>query len=153
VSTSPRFTSAVDWPHAASALTLARFGDELQVAWKLTIQRFLSLQLQGSKHGRATLATLRRQVFARGEPSREALIGALETLATSDLRAEVAEIAHPALVVAGSRDTLAFPAAGKWLAERLLHGRFAPIEGAAHVPFLSHPDTFDAVLDPFLGDN
>jgi pimeloyl-[acyl-carrier protein] methyl ester esterase len=150
VATSPRFTAAADWPHAAARETLARFGDELQVAWKLTIQRFLSLQLQGSEHGRATLAALRQQVFARGEPSAEALFGALETLATADLRTEVASIAQPALVVSGSRDTLAFPEAGRWLAGRLPDGRFAPIDGAAHVPFLSHPDAFAAALDPFL---
>jgi pimeloyl-[acyl-carrier protein] methyl ester esterase len=150
VATSPRFTAAPDWQHAASGETLARFGDELHVAWKLTIQRFLSLQLQGSEHGRATLAALRQQVFARGEPSQQALFGALETLATTDLRAEVAGIAQPALVVAGSRDTLAFPAAGRWLAEHLADARYAPIDGAAHVPFLSHPDAFAAALDPFL---
>jgi pimeloyl-[acyl-carrier protein] methyl ester esterase len=152
VATSPRFTAAPDWPHAASAQTLSRFGDELHVAWKLTIQRFLALQLQGSEHGRVTLAALRRQVFARGEPSPKALFGALETIATTDLRAEAAEIAQPALVVSGSRDTLAFPAAGQWLAGRLPGARFAPIDGAAHVPFLSHPAAFAAVLDPFLDD-
>ena len=150
IATSPRFTAAEDWPHAASAQTLARFGDELHVAWKLTIQRFLSLQLQGSEHGRATLAALRRQIFARGEPSSKALVGALETLATTDLRAEVPDIAQPALVVSGSRDTLAFPGAGRWLGERLPGARFAPIDGAAHVPFLSHPDAFGAALDTFL---
>ncbi|HVN36459.1 MAG TPA: pimeloyl-ACP methyl ester esterase BioH [Casimicrobiaceae bacterium] len=150
VSTSPRFTAAADWPHAASGETLARFGDELHVAWKLTIQRFLSLQLQGSEHGRATLATLRQQVFARGQPSQRALFGALETLATADLRGEVAGIAQPAIVVAGGRDTLAYPGAGQWLAERLPDARYAPIDGAAHVPFLSHPDSFAAALDPFL---
>ena len=150
VATSPRFASAADWPHAASAQTLARFGDELHVAWKLTIQRFLALQLQGSEHGRATLAALRRQVFARGEPSPKALFGALDAIATADLRAEVPQIAQPALVVAGRRDTLAFPEAGQWLAERLPDARFAPIDGAAHVPFLSHPDAFAAALDPFL---
>ena len=150
VATSPRFTAAADWPHAASAQTLARFGDELHVAWKLTIQRFLALQLQGSEHGRAALAALRRQLFARGEPSPKALFGALETIATADLRAEVAEIAQPALVVAGSRDMLAFPAAGQWLAERLRDARFVRIDGAAHVPFLSHPDAFAAALDAFL---
>jgi len=150
VATSPRFAAGADWPHAASLQTLARFGDELHVAWKLTIQRFLALQLQGSEHGRATLAALRRQVFARGEPSPKALFGALDTIATTDLRAEVAEIAQPSLVVSGRRDTLAPPEAGEWLAARLPDARFAPIDGAAHVPFLSHPDAFSAALDPFL---
>jgi hypothetical protein len=28
--------------------------------------------------------------------------------------------------------------------------RVAPIEGAAHVPFLSHAEAFGAALDPFV---
>ena len=150
VTTSPRFCAADDWPHAASAETLARFGDELHIAWRLAIQRFLALQMHGSEHARATLSTLRHQIFARGEPSPKALFGALETIVTTDLRAEVSEIGQPALVISGSRDTLAFAAAGRWLAEHLPDARFALIEGAAHVPFLSHPHAVAAALDPFL---
>jgi pimeloyl-[acyl-carrier protein] methyl ester esterase len=152
VATTPRFSAAADWPHGVSAETLARFGDELHVAWKLTIQRFLALQLQGSEHGRATLAALRHQMFARGEPSPRALFGALDTIAITDLREEVPEIAQPSLVIAGTRDTLALPGAGRWLGEHLPDARFAQIQGAAHVPFLSHPDEFGAALDSFLDD-
>jgi pimeloyl-[acyl-carrier protein] methyl ester esterase len=152
VATTPRFASGTDWPHGMSPQTLAQFGDELDVAWKLTIQRFLALQLQGSDRGRAALATLRHQIFARGEPSAQALFGALEVIATTDLRALVPEIPQPSLVISGSRDTLAPPEAGRWLAERLPHARFALIDGAAHVPFLSHPDAFMATLDAFLDD-
>lgn len=152
VATTPRFVAGPDWPHGTSAQTLARFGDELHVAWKITIQRFLALQLQGGDHGRATLAAMRRQIFARGEPSPEALFGALDAIVTTDLRAEVPGIAQPALVIAGGRDTLALPAAARWLGERLGDARFRPIDGAAHVPFLSHPDAFAAALDPFLDD-
>jgi pimeloyl-ACP methyl ester carboxylesterase len=53
-------------------------------------------------------------------------------------------------VVAGGRDTLALPAAGEWLAATLAAARFALIAGAAHVPFLSHPDPFDRELVGFL---
>ena len=150
VATTPRFPSAPDWPHGVLPQTLAQFGDELHVAWKLTIQRFLALQLKGSERGRATLAALRHQIFARGEPSAEALFGALDVIATTDLRAEVPDLAQPSLVISGSRDTLAPPAAGRWLADRLPDARFASIEGAAHVPFLSHPDPFMAALESFL---
>ena len=139
VATSPRFVAGDDWPHAMSRETLARFGDELHVAWKLTIQRFLALQMQGGEHGRATLAALRRRIFARGEPSPKALFDALVMIRDADLRAEVARIAQPALVVSGTRDTLALPGAGRWLADRLPNARFALIPGAAHAPFLSHP--------------
>jgi pimeloyl-[acyl-carrier protein] methyl ester esterase len=152
VATSPRFVAADDWPHAMSGETLARFGDELHVAWKLTIQRFLALQLQGSEHGRATLAALRQRIFARGEPSPKALFDALALIRCADLRGAIGAIAQPALVVSGARDTLALPGAGRWLADHLPNARYALIPGAAHVPFLSHPDAFGAALDPFLDD-
>ena len=150
VATSPRFVAGDDWPHAMSGETLARFGDELHVAWKLTIQRFLALQMQGSEHGRATLTALRARIFARGEPSPRALFDALAVIRDADVRAEAALIAQPALVVSGARDTLALPEAGRWLADCLPNARFALIAGAAHAPFLSHPDAFAAALDGFF---
>ena len=89
-------------------------------------------------------------MYERGEPDRQSLVDAFEAIAAADLRAEAGTLAQPALVVAGSRDTLTLPAAGKWLAGAMPDARFALIAGAAHVPFLSHPDAFYAALDPFL---
>jgi pimeloyl-[acyl-carrier protein] methyl ester esterase len=145
-----RFVDGRDWPHAMSQTTMQRFGDELRVAWKKTVSRFLALQLQGSEHGRAALACLRRQVFARGEPSPEALAEALEALLTTDLRAEARSIASKTLAISGSRDVLTLPAAGAWLAAALPDARFALIDGAAHAPFLSHPDATARAIDEFL---
>jgi pimeloyl-[acyl-carrier protein] methyl ester esterase len=150
VATSPRFVAGDGWPYAMAKETLARFGDELDVAWKHTIKRFLTLQMQGSEEGHATLAGLRHELFARGEPSRAALRGAFETIVATDLRSQIASVRQPVLVVSGGRDTLALPAAGRWLAEHLPDARFALIPGAAHVPFLSHRHTFDAAADAFL---
>jgi pimeloyl-[acyl-carrier protein] methyl ester esterase len=150
VSTSPRFVAGDDWPPAMTRETLARFGDELNAAWKLTVLRFLALQMHGSEGGRTVLAELRREVFARGEPSPAALSGALDVLMTTDLRDDIAAAGQPAIVVSGSRDTLTLPSAGQWLAEHLPNARFALIEGAAHAPFLSHAEAFGAVLDGFL---
>lgn len=150
VATSPRFVADDDWPHAMAAATLARFGDELRVAYRPTLQRFLSLQLHGSDHGRAALATMRRHLFSRGEPSGKVLEQALALLADVDLRARLAALAVPALVVSGDRDTLAPAAAGRWLAGALPAATYAEIAGAGHVPFLSHPDAFVAAVDGFL---
>ncbi len=151
VCTTPKFVAGPDWPHAMAGATLARFGDELHVAWKLTVQRFLALQVHNSEHGRATLAAMREQLWARGEPSRSALAATLAVLATADLRADAARLAQPALVVAGSRDTLCWPAAGRWLASAMPDARFVEIAGSAHAPFLSHRDEFVASLEEFLG--
>jgi len=153
VATSPRFVADDAWPHAMAPQTLARFGDELRLAWKLTLQRFLSLQLQGSDAGRATLASLRHQLFARGGPDPAALEAALGTLARADLRADVGRIAVPTLVVAGERDTLAPPAAAAWLAQALPAAELLRVPGAGHAPFLSHPDAFREALVAFLADD
>jgi pimeloyl-[acyl-carrier protein] methyl ester esterase len=150
VCTTPRFVASDNWPHAMSRQTLVRFGDELHVAWKPTVQRFLTLQMQGSEHGRTALAALRCQLFARGEPAPPVLSAALDLMMNTDLRAEVGSIAQPALVIAGSRDTLTLPAAGEWLAATLPNARLALIAGAAHAPFLSHPVAFDRALTGFL---
>ena len=150
VCTTPRFVADPAWPHALAAEAIARFGDELHVAWKLTVQRFLALQVHNSEHGRAALAALREQLWARGEPSRPALADTLAVLATADLRADVQRISQPVLVIAGGRDTLCPPAAGRWLAAAIPGARYAEIVGAAHAPFLSHPAEFTAALENFV---
>ena len=149
VATTPCFVARDDWPHAMDSETLRRFGDELAVSYRSTLQRFVTLQLQGSEHAREILAQMREQLFARGAPTRLNLEHALEALAAIDLRPRVGAITQPALVIAGERDTLVPAAAGAWLAAALPAGRFASVAGAAHAPFLSHPEAFFAASEAF----
>lgn len=150
VSATPRFVAAGDWPHAIAPQTLARFGDELKVAYRLTLQRFLSLQVKGSAEGRATLDALRRALFARGEPARAVLEACFDILAHTDLRAAGRAIAAPTLVVTGEHDALVPAAAGAWLARAMPAARHVDIAGAAHAPFLSHRAAFEAAVQGFL---
>lgn len=152
VATTPKFVASADWPHATSDETLVRFADELRIAFKPTLLRFLTLQMQGSDEGRAVLAALRRQLFSRGEPDAAVLVDSLATLRGIDLRDKVRRIRQPALVVTGARDTLAPPEAGAWLAKALPAGRLHALDGAAHAPFLSHREAFLEVALPFLRD-
>ena len=151
VSATPRFVRSADWPHGMDEATLRRFGDELAAGYKLTLQRFVALQLQGSETGRATLAAMRQNLFARGEPDAQALLSGLDMLRDTDLRAALARIMTPALVIAGDRDTLTPPGAALAMAAALPHARAVIIPGAAHVPFLSHPEAFMAALEAFDG--
>jgi pimeloyl-[acyl-carrier protein] methyl ester esterase len=153
VCTSPRFVASEDWPHAMSEETLTRFGDELRISYRLTLQRFLTLQVQGSEAGRATLASLRHALFARNAPSPATLAGVLRILMDADMRAAASSIAAPTLVVTGSRDTLTPATAGAWLGDAIPGARHAPIEGAAHAPFLSHRDAFLAAVLAFLDEH
>ena len=150
VCTTPSFVVRPGWSTAMAEDTLARFGDELRVAWRLTLQRFLTLQVKGSDEGRRTLAQLRARLFERGQPSVAELGETLSILLGADLRACVGTIAAPTLVVTGPRDTLAPAEAGAWLARTLPAGRLVTIDGAAHAPFLSHPARFVDVVGAFL---
>ncbi|HEX8740892.1 MAG TPA: pimeloyl-ACP methyl ester esterase BioH [Casimicrobiaceae bacterium] len=146
VATSPSFVTRADWPWAMTPDTLARFGDELTVAWRLTLQRFLTLQVEGSADGRRTLAQLRSHLFERGDPAPDALAATLAVLGQSDLRDEVASIAAPATLIAGTRDALVPVDAMRVLARTMRHATLREIAGAAHAPFLSHPQAFFAAL-------
>jgi len=146
VATTPSFVERDGWPHAMSATTLARFGDELRVSYRLTLQRFLALQVHGSEEGRATLAQLRARLFERGEPSSAVLADALRLLRDTDLRPVLSRITTPTLVVGGERDALVPIEATRALAAALPQATHVAIEGAAHAPFLSHRQAFLAAL-------
>jgi pimeloyl-[acyl-carrier protein] methyl ester esterase len=152
MSTTPCFVQRPDWPHAMAEATLRRFGDELTVAYRQTLQRFVALQVQGSEHSREALASLRSQLFARGEPSPQALHDSLKLLASSDLRSGVGAISQPALMIAGDRDMLTPIAASRWLASALPRASLVVVPGAAHAPFLSHPEAVVEALDTFADE-
>jgi len=148
VATTPCFVARADWPHAISATTLRRFGDELAVSYRLTLQRFVALQVKGSDHAREVLAALHGPLSAAEEPSRDTLRKTLLLLKRTDLRSVVGAVRQRAVVIAGERDTLVPPAACRWLADALPHASFRSIAAAGHAPFLSHPQTFlSAVSD------
>ena len=152
VATTPRFVASTDWPHAIAPQALARFADELTLAYRLTLQRFLTLQTRGTAEGNALLKELRARLLELGVPSKAALQDALALLSTIDLRRDAAQIRTPALVVAGDHDALTPAAAGRWLARTLPNARYANIAGAAHAPFLSHPTAFYDVANSFFDD-
>jgi pimeloyl-[acyl-carrier protein] methyl ester esterase len=152
LSTTPRFLVDGDWPWAMAPALLEQFADNLRNNYRHTLQRFLSLQVQGSEEGRQALHALRHQLFARGEPAPAVLAEGLEMLRTTDLRSLVPMLRQPALIIAGDRDTLTPVGASRWLAGALTDSRHVVIEGAAHAPQLSHRARFLAALEEFDGE-
>jgi pimeloyl-[acyl-carrier protein] methyl ester esterase len=62
----------------------------------------------------------------------------------------LAGIDTPALVIQGARDRLVPMGAARYYAEHLSRARLAPISGAGHAPFLSHPAEFLVALKAFI---
>ena len=150
VGSTPCFVRRPDWECAMAAETLAEFAAALQQDYAQTLRRFLALQVRGSERERELLAALRGELFSRGEPDLGALQSGLEILRDSDLRGALQGIHQPALVVGGERDTLTPPQASHYLAAQLPNAQLSIIKGAAHAPFLSHPEIFAECVCDFL---
>lgn len=150
VASTPCFVERKDWRFGMAAETLQQFEGELERDHAATLRRFLALQLRGSENERELLQRLRERLFSRGEPDPAALREGLEILRDTDLRRELASIGQPTLVIAGERDKLTPPEASCYLAQTMPNARLVNIKGAAHAPFLSHPQVFVEQIMDFL---
>ena len=150
VTSTPCFAERIDWKFGMARASLHQFAVGLEKNHKATLRRFLALQVRGCEGERELLSAMREKLFIRGEPDMDALRGGLNILRDADLRDVVRNIKQPTLVIAGERDKLTLPGASYYLAQRLQNSRVAEIKGAAHAPFLSHPEIFIEHMKSFL---
>lgn len=147
LSASPRFVTAEHWPQGMAASIFTGFANDLQKNYRATLDRFISLEAQGSDHMREELRLLREAVFAFGEPSERVLCEGLELLENSDLIETCRDLKTPSLWIAGKRDRLVSPQAMQ-TASGLCRGEFIAIQGGGHAPFLTHADQVtQSILD------
>ena len=153
VATTPKFVVGDGWQHGMHRDVFDGFASDLAADDRRTVQNFLALQARGDERSQEALRLLRRGLSAHGAADPQALAAGLSILRQADLRADLPQIGQPSLVIAGDRDRLTPPDAGRTLAEALPHARFRLIERSGHAPFLTHaPEVLSAIL-AFLGTN
>ncbi len=150
VASTPCFAEREDWMFGMESAVLAKFSAELEANHAATLRRFIALQLRGSEKERELLAVMRERLFSRGEPDMTALRAGLNILRDADQREELAGIKQPTLVIAGERDKLTPPEASRYMAQTIATARLVEVAGAAHAPFLSHPEIFIEHVKSFL---
>ena len=137
LATTPSFVRRSDWTHGVEPAVLSEFATALGHDHAGTLRRFLALQTLGDAAAREVTARLRKALLAEAPPSVEALAGGLAILGTADLRASLAEVTQPVLLLHGARDRLVPPAVGEYLEAALPDARLQVLPGAAHAPFIS----------------
>ncbi len=152
IGTTPRFLRHDDWAHGAAGAVLEQMRARLAVDYRGTVSDFLELQVRGSRDAAAVHAALCAALLRHGEAQPPALAAGLALLAATDLRAQLASICIPALVIAGQYDRVTAPAASAALAAMLPQARYLEIPRAAHAPFLSHPERLLPLLRAFLAE-
>jgi pimeloyl-[acyl-carrier protein] methyl ester esterase len=146
----PRFVQGPDWRSATSPKVLETFRTATRADHRKTLERFLSLQLQGGDEVRETLRSLKQTLRERPEPSPEALEAGLGLLQQVDLRTALRQLDCPSLWLHGGRDTLVPKGVSSAIRELLPEAELGLIERAAHTPFLSHEAQTVSMINPFL---
>lgn len=153
VTSSPRFVVDDDWPHAMALATLKLFAKALSRDHHQTLERFLSLQVQGDDAARETLRLLRQDIALRPEADPLALEHGLNLLLNVDLREGLTAIQCPMLWLFGERDTLVPADLCDEIEGILPDAEILILQGCAHAPFLSHPQQSLRALQHFLGSH
>ena len=149
VGSTPRFTECSDWPHAQPSTLLDTFCAAVEHDSIATRQRFIALLNQGDNQARTIGRALTKRILAARAPHTRTLLTGLGWLREVDLRAQIAAIDTPTLLIHGQHDPLMPLAAARWLQATLPNARLEIFADAAHAPFLNNPDHFAALIGDF----
>lgn len=152
VSSSPCFTANDEWPGIRPEV-LAGFEQQLSEDFQRTVERFLALQTLGTESARQDARLLKAVVLQHQMPEVDVLTGGLEILRTADLRQELAECAVPFLRIYGYLDGLVPRKVASLLDRAWPETQSVVMKGAAHAPFVSHPDDFSKLILDFAQQN
>lgn len=144
----PCFVRRGDWPGVEPGV-FAGFADGLERDLRRTWLRFASLVAEGERQ-RDVLRVL-REAAGSSLPDADALIQGLSLLA-EDLRQGIENITCPLCWLLGGQDALVPVDVGRHIETRIATDRVGLIAGAGHAPFLSHPESFISMLDPFMAE-
>lgn len=153
VGTSPCFIDRPDWQAGIATDYFTDFAHSVDIDYKRTMIKFLTLQCMRAKGARETIKQLRSSFDLKPAATVHTLKRTLQILLESDLREESIKIHKPTLLIHGDRDTLAPVQAAHWMMQNLPKGYLRVISGAAHAPFLSHREQFVEALNQFLEPN
>lgn len=148
VGSSPRFVLGENWPHGQPAALLDSFRSAVAGDAKATLTRFVMLFNQGDEKARALTRTL-APLLSADLPDAAILLRGLDWLGSVDLRATLASIAQPTLVLHGDKDPLMPIAAAEHLARTLPDSRLVRFTETAHAPFLADPASFVRQVSEF----
>lgn len=148
VAGTPCFRQRADWPHGCPRATFDAFAEAARAADAALFGRFFALMLHGEHIGRQQYRNLARQAIdKRHPPTPAALREGLELLRTTDLRAELARIQCPVLLLHGEQDAIVPVAAAHYLAGHLPRAELHVFAPAGHAPFLTHAEHFNRILE------
>ncbi len=147
IASNPCFVAHSDWPTAMAPAEFTAFQQLLATNPRVTLKRFIGLQVSSADNERELLRWLRQQPVTENV---DVLAWGLGLLAQLDMRTALQTSSVLAAHIFGSRDAL-IPAQVALEVAALAPTHFSIlIDGAAHVPFVSHAELCWQHLDRLL---
>jgi pimeloyl-[acyl-carrier protein] methyl ester esterase len=150
LASTPCFQQAQGWRYGVAPTLMIDFIHALQEDGKALLHKFYALQCQGGDQARVFTKQLREQYLGRKLATFKGLYQGLQLLQSLDLREKMSHNKRPCLWLLGEKDPLV-PALGLqvWVAQAEA-GQVKVLEGAAHIPFLSHPELTSKYITNFI---
>ncbi len=147
IASNPCFVARHDWPTGMAPADFAGFQQSLANNSRLTLKRFLGLQASSGDNERELLRWLRLQSVAE---DKDVLMWGLEFLAQIDMREALSSSTLLAAHIYGSCDALVPAQIAPVVAALAPNHWSILIDGAAHLPFVSHAELCWQHLDRLL---
>ena len=139
ISSSPRFLGDDSWPGLPSE-SLLNFYNKLLVDKDKTLRDFAALQMKRVKI----------PVSPSFESTNQGLKQGLDVLQFWDFRSKLQEIHLPSCFIFGTLDSITPIKIMHTMQSAFPQFSYVSFEQAGHMPFLSHPDKFVALLEDFI---
>ena len=147
---SARFIADQNWPCGMNSKLLQSSMVNLQQDYRAALMGFMALQTFGLEDARYILQGMRKRLANTMPPDQGALQGGLEILMQTDLRPCLHEIGRSGLLLLGNKDHLVSVETGAAMQALWPELQVEVIDGAGHVPFLSHSRQTIACILAFL---
>jgi len=152
IAATPCFVARDDWASAMPPDVFDAFAALVRVDAAAALARFTALQAQGDEHMGRVARALRSAVRKTAPSSGDALLDGLDILRGTDLRASLPDVQQRVCLVHGERDGLVPRAAAEYLQQALPRVQLHLVQGAAHAPHISRPDTVAALIADFFDE-
>lgn len=150
VAATPRFTASDDFPHALAANEAGGMRLKVQRNTQRALEGFYSrLFADGEIENQSSAAEIRQLLEAITAPDTASVLAALDALSRTDMRALLATITVPTLIMNGAQDRICLPQASTCLKEQIPGAEQVVFSQCGHAPFLTRSRQFNAELTRF----
>jgi pimeloyl-[acyl-carrier protein] methyl ester esterase len=135
IASNPCFIQKKDWPGVDPSV-FAEFEKGVAQDAETTLRRFALLAIQGGLRHSNIYQTVKEQLFSHGVPNLTALLGGLEILKTTDMRAHINTITCPKKFIFAEKDNLVPIAVAENIKQLAPGAEVAVISETSHAAFL-----------------